>query len=155
SERKLRLFVIACARLLWDRVPPGEMREAVEAAERCADGAAWEDELKGYCDRLYAGIADYRRGTGRNWFKDRTPEQLEVYFTVLNTTGAGCAVLTIVPMLARSAGGPFIMPLTRARQPDLLRDIFGNPFRPVTVDPSWLTPAVLSLAGRIYDEQAY
>ena len=35
---------------------------------------------------------------------------------------------------------------------DLLRDIFGNPFRPVTLDPRWLTSTVLDLARTIYDE---
>jgi hypothetical protein len=131
SERKLRLFMIACARMLWDRVPPGEMREAVEAAERCADGTPWEDELKGYCDRLHRMPVDAGRTTGSNWFKDQSREKLGVYFTVLKTTGAGCGVLTIIPTLARSTGGPFILPLTGAHQPGLLRDIFGNPFRPV------------------------
>jgi hypothetical protein len=33
--------------------------------------------------------------------------------------------------------------------PDLLRDIFGNPFRPVTFDPSWRTGAVTALAERM------
>jgi hypothetical protein len=28
----------------------------------------------------------------------------------------------------------------------VLRDVFGNPFRPVTFDPAWRTPAALSLA---------
>ena len=35
----------------------------------------------------------------------------------------------------------------------LFRDIFGNPFHPVTADPSWLTPVVLSLAAAAYDER--
>jgi hypothetical protein len=30
----------------------------------------------------------------------------------------------------------------------------GNPFRPVPVDPSWLTPAVVGLAQDIYDGRA-
>jgi hypothetical protein len=37
----------------------------------------------------------------------------------------------------------------------LLRDIFGNPFRPVTLDPVWLTPTVRSLAQVICDERAF
>jgi hypothetical protein len=37
----------------------------------------------------------------------------------------------------------------------LLRDIFGNPFRPVTIDPSWLTSDVMALARDIYDERAF
>ena len=40
-------------------------------------------------------------------------------------------------------------------QCDLLRDIFGNPFRPVSVDPAWLTSDVLALARGIYDDKAF
>jgi hypothetical protein len=36
-----------------------------------------------------------------------------------------------------------------------LHDIFGNPFRPVTLDPSWLTSDVVALARGIYDERAF
>src|SRR5262249_11257141 len=42
----------------------------------------------------------------------------------------------------------------RARQADLLREIFGNPHRPVTVNPAWLAwngGAVLKVARAIYD----
>src|SRR5262249_54030316 len=35
----------------------------------------------------------------------------------------------------------------------LLRCIFGNPFRPVATDPSWLTPEVQSLAEGVYNER--
>ena len=41
---------------------------------------------------------------------------------------------------------------------DLLRDIFGNPFRPVAVDPAWLVwhdGIIGKLAQRIYDERAF
>jgi hypothetical protein len=155
SERKLRLFMIACPRLLWERVPPGEMREAVEAAERCSDGVPWEDELKGHCDRLYRLPVDSGRSTEPNWFKDRSPEKLGVYFTVLKTTGAGCGVLSIVPMLARSAGGPYILTLIGARQPDLLRDIFGSPYRPLDPDPTWHIPPVVDLARTMYESRDF
>ena len=40
-------------------------------------------------------------------------------------------------------------------QADLLRDIIGNLFRPVSLDPAWLTPNVLELAQSIYDERAF
>ncbi|MBL8795184.1 MAG: hypothetical protein JNM56_14865 [Planctomycetia bacterium] len=41
------------------------------------------------------------------------------------------------------------------KQSCLLRDILGNPFRPVTVDPTWRTSTVVSLAQGIYDERAF
>jgi hypothetical protein len=37
----------------------------------------------------------------------------------------------------------------------LLRDIFGNPFRPVTLNPAWLTSTVVQLAEGIYQERAF
>jgi hypothetical protein len=40
-------------------------------------------------------------------------------------------------------------------QCDLLRDIFGNPFRPAPVDPSWRTPVVVAIARRAYDERDF
>ena len=36
-----------------------------------------------------------------------------------------------------------------------LRDIFGDPFRPATFDPSWRTLNVIGLANSIYDERAF
>jgi hypothetical protein len=36
-----------------------------------------------------------------------------------------------------------------------LHDISGNPFRPVTLDPTWLTPKVKTLAQAIYDDRAF
>jgi len=40
-------------------------------------------------------------------------------------------------------------------QAALLRDIFGNPFRPVTADTSWLTPTMSKLAQAIYNERRF
>jgi hypothetical protein len=38
---------------------------------------------------------------------------------------------------------------------NFLRDIFGNPFRPVTVDSSWLTAKVKTLAQTIYTDRTF
>ena len=43
----------------------------------------------------------------------------------------------------------------RVAQADALRDIFGNPFRPVTLNLTWLQPAIVPLARTIYDERAF
>src|SRR5262249_28763026 len=37
----------------------------------------------------------------------------------------------------------------------LVRDIFGNPFRPVVCDPAWRTSDVLLMAQGIYDDRAF
>jgi hypothetical protein len=37
----------------------------------------------------------------------------------------------------------------------LIRELIGNPFRPVTVEPAWRTATVTSLAQAIYEERAF
>ena len=39
--------------------------------------------------------------------------------------------------------------------PFLLRECVGNPFRPVTLDPTWLTSTVVALAEGIYQDRAF
>jgi hypothetical protein len=41
------------------------------------------------------------------------------------------------------------------RMSRLLREVFGNPFRPVAVVAAWLTSDVLALARDIYDERSF
>jgi hypothetical protein len=41
------------------------------------------------------------------------------------------------------------------QQSDLLRDIFGNPFRRVSFAPAWRTAPARKLAQAIYDERAF
>lgn len=40
-------------------------------------------------------------------------------------------------------------------QVSLIRDVFGNPFRPIVIDPAWLTSTVVALANGIYNEKAF
>jgi hypothetical protein len=43
----------------------------------------------------------------------------------------------------------------RPVQSDLIRCIFGNPFRPITLAPTWLTSTVVGLASAIYADRAF
>jgi len=42
-----------------------------------------------------------------------------------------------------------------AKQGDFLRDIFGNPFQPVALNPAWQTSTVTALARAIYTDRAF
>ena len=41
------------------------------------------------------------------------------------------------------------------QQCNLLREIFGNPFHPVTTDPIWLTPTVTAMAQAMYEDRNF
>jgi hypothetical protein len=70
---------------------------------------------------------------------------------------AAMAVSVAVKYRARQGrGAP--RPLARqerAAQCDLLRDVFGNPFRPAANDNSWRTADTVGLARAIYEDRAF
>jgi hypothetical protein len=45
--------------------------------------------------------------------------------------------------------------ITKQQQVSLIRDIFGNPFRPVHFSPSWRTPNVVGIAEGRYENRAF
>ena len=151
AERKLRLFTIASARLAWNHFTDNIMREAVVAAERCADGVSWAEELRQFCSAMHQLPLDRGEAAGANVFETWTHEELAAYFSVQKATAAGCGL----QKLATSLGWPYTLVLTGAQQPALLRDIFGNPFRPVAFDPAWRTDTAVSLARTMYESREF
>lgn len=148
--RQCWLFACAGYRMLPGTLESEPDRRVLEAAERQIDGEDRAEEMADYWvearrdirfHRLDAGQAVLRvLGTIEDEIMDAFPEEI----IRLNPGGLGPAL----------PGTPFSR--TRyARLADILRDIVGNPFRPETISPDWLTPRVLSLAGAIYDERAF
>lgn len=74
---------------------------------------------------------------------------------------AGHASLFATTAERDSAAPPSASPDDLTRNPvhcNLFRDIFGNPFRPVVIDPVWLARrdgVIVKIAQRIYDERAF
>ena len=46
-------------------------------------------------------------------------------------------------------------PFPVATNANLVRDIVGNPFRPVAFDPAWRTEAAVGIAAKMYDERDF
>jgi hypothetical protein len=151
STRKLRLFGVGCCRRKWDYFGDERFRQVVEVVEEYADDP----------DRI--GAFDFARqnaGTALASWRRRKAPRVEVALRV----GEAVTNLTFTPpnllhIASTVAGVP--VNSTRAKlaegghQAQLLRDIFGNPFRPVTLDPRWQTELVVALANGIYVDRAF
>ncbi len=155
NERKLRLFACACCRRVWHLLSDEKARAAVEAAEQYADGRIGKARLSAACNAAYHAVPQ------SSW----TEEFAVQHASRWATAGALDDVLFYTPR-AVAFGLPRLQGLKKAdaknvRQGEqaaqcaLLRDIFGNPFRPVTADPAWMTPTVRKLARVIYDERTF
>ena len=162
GNRKLRLFGAACCRQVWGRLMHIESRQAVEAVERYADGGIDTDKL--------ADARNLHRSCGA-WKIQRNAADTvsQASFYDGSTTSSMLAAIGAAKSAAhawtdKTEGGARSyretswVPLwneARSVQVAFVRDIFGNPFRPVAADPSWFTSTVLSLAQGIYDDRAF
>ena len=129
SERKMRLFVCACCRCVWQTLDD-KYRTAIEIAERYADGYASSQELQD-C-----------------WWMTYSIREPYIFDELSATYLALKAARQPVEWIATTLIEP-------ARQSQLLRDIIGNPFHPVSLDPTWLTSTAVSLAQAIYEDRAF
>jgi hypothetical protein len=137
SDRKLRLLAVACCRRVWPQLTGPFWREAVERSERFADRQAGPEELAALTDRL-----------AEEW---RMPADAAARVAVSVALDARAA--REVARVASWATPDCSRAEERLAQCRLVREVFGNPFRPVSVPPAWLTPQVVALARAAYDER--
>jgi hypothetical protein len=162
SERKLRLFAVACARSSWDLLVDQRSRNAVEVSERFADAHDNSDTLESAYREAWDAVpfasSDLHVIAARAAARTAQPDSHK----------ASChAADEIVELQAWSAEdaefdekeGDKAYQRGKATAEwmvaALLRDIMGNPFRPVSVQPSCLTPAVVGLAESIYNDLGF
>jgi hypothetical protein len=147
NDRKLRLFSVACCRVLWGLFTHRLSRAAIEMAERYADDPSLRDELR-LAFETVDGLFD----------PDGEPNiESALASLVCEEPLNPASVISVIRAIQ-------VLPSRRTRfkgvarakaYPRLLRDIFGNLFRPVRVFPTWQTANVVSLAQTIYDERAF
>jgi hypothetical protein len=141
SERKLRLFAVACCR----RIAHLAGLPTVTLAEHAAEGLVSENELA----EAHAESA-------------LTYEQVVGPFTYVPPPASFLAEAAALAALAASAFEAATAASAEAVnfagdgeaeiQAALLRDLF-NPFCPLDLHPSWLTATVLGLAQAAYQER--
>jgi hypothetical protein len=161
TDRKLRLFACACCRAAWNQFVPPVAVGVVAATEAFSDGEAAAEELAQV--HRVAGAAAEAAGTAppdrpgyvahilRAAAHASSPNAWEAAERA-SVAGAGAAADTPPTVIGRPSDrtGRADYDAELATQADLLRDIFGNPFRELKSDPVWFTSDVLALARGMY-----
>jgi hypothetical protein len=158
SDRKLHLFVCSSAKRLWGRHPVDAVERVIELVGRVADGhltkgeALRVPEYKRWEEITHQELTQHRaRG------KEGELRRAVMLAVTLPYDAWRNAITTARNAIdtARMCGGLNERIAERDEQIKLIRDIFGNPFRPVTPDPAWQTPNAVTLAQTMYDTRDF
>jgi hypothetical protein len=160
SDRKLRLFAVACCRRVWRWMSDQRTRTGVQTAEKFADGSVGSAERDGASEgtaqawRNFGPWHVYQSTRAAHYSLDTRPDILamaaqEVVNAKWNYTKDTYSCEGDSPRAQRTISRE------KAYQAKLIRDIFGNSFCPIAVDLAWLTSTVRSLAEGIYADRAF
>ena len=149
SDRKLRLFGVECCWLCHHIRNDDASRNRLEIIELYADGAKADADLRAAAADAWEVAADYTSvGSG-------SPEVGSAAWIEQMDKGSAFEAIGFLAHLPSPRLVDTIINLENFASFEyqlrpLLREIFGNPFRPVTFDPAWRTDTVLALARQMY-----
>jgi hypothetical protein len=154
SDRKLRLFLCACCRRIWNLLSDKRSRKAVGISEQYADGlvteatlqraahAAWQAACKSSSGKAVRGKPELRR-----WVWEA------VGSAVTDNRMLRCSIIMAANAVVEAANDhPHFDPCL------VLRDIFGDVLYPVELSDSWRTwndSIVINLAEAIYYDRDF
>jgi hypothetical protein len=181
GDRKLRLFAAACCRLITRALDDPRSRRVIEVVEGVAEGLFRSEELEiARRDAAAASSAAHSErgkvGGGPAWVAVSAADPNPIYAAIRVVNGMDHALLVMeaprgtlwtpdpgeqMTVLRNLSGDAALMErvaTARGVIPKRVRDIFGNPFRPFTLDPSslaWNGGAVRKIAQAIYDGRRF
>ena len=156
-DRKRRLFASACCRRVWPLLTEEASSKAVETDERFADGLTTADELDASAEAAWQVqlqllvVSDGRESAAFASFNASDTEE----------TGGFQASGAVWYAVGQRAGLPYQPERAKAHREEksaqllLLRDIFGNPFRPTIFDAAWRSETAESPASLIYEKRDF
>jgi hypothetical protein len=156
SARKGRLFAVACCRHFWTALRDSRSQKAVEIAEQYADQLVGEDERQ----RAEADVREVQAGIRQAMWSPSVDLEAGSHVGGLDRdlVFAQFAEWAVSRRSfdPRDANGRIPAGFSQEGEGEdvfftpLLREVFGNPFRPASIDPLWRTPDVIALADSAY-----
>ncbi len=163
SERKKLLFDCACCRHVWSKLGQADQLAVIDA-EQCADDPVaiqqmllrLEPERKAALE--VAGLGNLNHFVSdslKQLLTDQT--SLRIHFGSHRDWGIGSLAFEAARLAATTEfeTSSTTQAIEESVQAEFVREIFGNPFRPITLDSGRLTSTVIDLAQAIYDERAF
>jgi hypothetical protein len=141
DRRKRRLFACSCCRLIVRDTTAEVWRRLLESAEQLADGLIGQHERRAAVESARSSPPD--------------PSRPDIYLAIQYASYADASHANMEGAVVHVARADSYSQPTQCA---LLRDIFGNPFRPVAIDPAWLWwngGTVPAIARRIYDDRRW
>jgi hypothetical protein len=154
TERKARLFAVACCRRIWHLLTDESSRELLKAVERWADGETGFRPVAAAYDRHETASYEFPS----LWFavcsaSGLTPDSA-LKAAREAAEGTGCsATAAFTDDDAVSVLSAVASRAERRAQAELARDLFGNPFCPMPPLLASAAGAVVKLARAAYDER--
>jgi hypothetical protein len=145
NGRKSRLFACGCFRLLWPQIRCPQVKRAVEMAEGRVERQVSEQELQS--QRYPSG------GVAIDSLDHHL--QITIQSLVISNMNPGYVAWSVRAAIDRVRYGPHRYDEGYPPQADLLRDVIGNPFRPISLDPTWFTSTVIALAKQMYESHDF
>ena len=185
SERKFNLFRFACCRQIWHLLLHDLYRQAIQSAERLIEAQSSREELESAIllaeNMILAVQANSTRSPHRVLEIRAATVAIHAakadyeWLSFPNTASYACGIVQEATSAACWAAAtdacwPNEQSTPSPEWPDvytkmqhghtnlqglILLDVFGNPFRPVTIDSQLLTPPVVQLAQTIYADRCF
>ena len=148
GNRKERLIAVAMCRWIEGLVPAQESARLIELVEAFADGETSQDELE-EAARI-AARHEARHARNPALAEARRFAAAAVTFAAGRVTPALWALQSAAAAVRQMKLDPVAVSFA-----ELVRDIAGNPFHHITLDPHWKSSTVLDLAHTIYRERVF
>jgi hypothetical protein len=154
TDRKWRLFAVACCRRIEHLLQDKRLRRAIDVAEEHADGTVADAALikaNKAAEEVYDEIDARRKSKSRDSL--RCTAAAVTWCCALPYKNRVVEVSCHAAFQVRHAIGKANSDIYE--QAWLLQDVFGGKKPTVKLDPTWLTSTVVALARGIYAERAF